>query len=278
MKQEILQKIENLKYLDSGNFFLMAGPCVIEDEKTPFEIAEKIIEITDKYKIPYIFKASYRKANRQKMDSFTGIGDERALKILRTISEVYEIPVVTDIHNEEEAYLTAQYVDILQIPAFLCRQTDLLVAAAKTGRVVNIKKGQFVAPESIKYAAQKVIDTGNNNVILTERGTMLGYQDLVVDFRGIIEMQKTNLPVVLDITHSLQQPNQASGTTGGKPELIETIARAGIAVGVDGIFCETHPNPAVAKSDGSNMLKLDLLEDLLTKLIAISQTVNAFKR
>ncbi len=278
MKQEILKTIENIKYLDSGNFFLMAGPCVIEDEKSPFEIAEKIIEITDKLKIPYIFKASYRKANRQKIDSFTGIGDEKALKILRTIGEVYEIPVVTDIHTEEEAFMTAQFVDILQIPAFLCRQTDLLIAASRTGRVVNIKKGQFVAPESMKYAAQKVIDAGNENVILTERGTMLGYQDLVVDYRGIVEMQKTGLPVVLDVTHSLQQPNQSSGVTGGKPELIETISRAGIAIGVDGIFCETHPNPAVAKSDGANMLRLDLLEDLLIKLVEIRKTINTFNK
>jgi 2-dehydro-3-deoxyphosphooctonate aldolase (KDO 8-P synthase) len=278
MKQEILKTIENIKYLDSGNFFLMAGPCVIEDEKSPFEIAEKIIEITDKLKIPYIFKASYRKANRQKIDSFTGIGDEKALKILRTIGEVYEIPVVTDIHTEEEAFMTAQFVDILQIPAFLCRQTDLLIAASRTGRAVNIKKGQFVAPESMKYAAQKVIDAGNENVILTERGTMLGYQDLVVDYRGIVEMQKTGLPVVLDVTHSLQQPNQSSGVTGGKPELIETISRAGIAIGVDGIFCETHPNPAVAKSDGANMLRLDLLEDLLIKLVEIRKTINTFNK
>jgi 2-dehydro-3-deoxyphosphooctonate aldolase (KDO 8-P synthase) len=276
MKDNILEKIENLRNLESGNFFLMAGPCVVESEKITFETAERILAITEKLKIPFIFKSSFRKANRQRLDSFTGIGDEKALRILRMVGEVYEIPVVTDIHTEEEACLTAQYVDVLQIPAFLCRQTELLIAAAKTGRVINIKKGQFLAAESMQYAAQKVIDSGNNNVILTERGTMFGYHDMVVDFRGIIEMQKTGLPVVLDITHSLQQPNQPGGISGGRPDLIETIAKAGIAVGVDGIFCETHPNPAEAKSDGANMLKLDLLEDLLTKLVAIHKTVSNF--
>lgn len=276
MKKSILKQIDKIKHLDSGNFFLMAGPCVIENEKITFDTAEAILKITDKLKIPFIFKSSFKKANRQKIDSFTGIGDEKALKILRNVSELYEIPVVTDIHTEEEAFLTAQYADVIQIPAFLCRQTDLLIAAARTGRVINIKKGQFLAAESMKFAAQKVIDSGNPNVILTERGSMFGYQDMVVDFRGIIEMQKTGLPVVLDITHSLQQPNQPSGVSGGRPDLIETIARAGVAVGVDGLFIETHPNPAEAKSDGANMLRLDLLEDLLVKLIAIRQAINKF--
>ena len=276
MKKSILKQIDKIKHLDSGNFFLMAGPCVIENEKITFDTAEAILKITDKLKIPFIFKSSFKKANRQKIDSFTGIGDEKALKILRNVSELYEIPVVTDIHTEEEAFLTAQYADVIQIPAFLCRQTDLLIAAARTGRVINIKKGQFLAAESMKFAAQKVIDSGNPNVILTERGSMFGYQDMVVDFRGIIEMQKTGLPVVLDITHSLQQPNQPSGVSGGRPDLIETIARAGVAVGVDGLFIETHPNPAEAKSDGANMLRLDLLENLLVKLIAIRQTISKF--
>jgi 2-dehydro-3-deoxyphosphooctonate aldolase (KDO 8-P synthase) len=276
MNKSVLESIENIKHLNSGNFFLMAGPCVVENEKITFETAERILNITDKLKIPFIFKASYKKANRQRIDSFTGIGDEKALKILKNISEVFEIPIVTDIHTEEEAVLTSQYVDIIQIPAFLCRQTDLLVAAAKTGRVVNIKKGQFVAPDSMKFAAQKIIDSGNKNVIITDRGTMFGYHDIVVDFRGIVEMQKFDLPVVLDITHSLQQPNQSTGISGGKPQLIETMARAGIAIGVDGLFIETHPNPAEAKSDGANMLKLDLLEDILTRLVAIRQTINKF--
>jgi 2-dehydro-3-deoxyphosphooctonate aldolase (KDO 8-P synthase) len=274
MKTSVFDKVDNLKYLDSGNFFLMAGPCIIENEKIAFETAETIQEIADKLKIPFIYKSSYKKANRQRLDSFTGIGDEKALKILRTVGEALDLPTVTDIHTEDDAFLTSQYVDVLQIPAFLCRQTDLLVAAAKTGRVINIKKGQFCAPESMKFAVQKVIETGNKNVILTERGTMFGYQDLIVDFRGIIEMQKTGQPVVLDITHSLQKPNLPTGVSGGCPELIETIARAGIAAGVDGIFIETHPNPAEAKSDGANMLKLDKLEDLLTKLVAIRQTIN----
>jgi 2-dehydro-3-deoxyphosphooctonate aldolase (KDO 8-P synthase) len=276
MNNSVLRQIENIKHLDSGNFFLMAGPCIIENEKITFETAEKILAITDKLKIPFIFKSSYKKANRQRIDSFTGIGDEKALKILKHVSEVLEVPIVTDIHSEEEATLTSQYVDVIQIPAFLCRQTDLLVAAARTGRVINIKKGQFVAPASMQFAAQKVVDSGNKNVILTERGTMFGYQDMVVDYRGIIEMQKFNFPVVLDITHSLQQPNQSTGVSGGKPELIETMARAGVAIGVDGLFLETHPNPAEAKSDGANMLKLDLLEDVLTRLVAIRQTINKF--
>ena len=239
-------EIEKLKYTDSGNFFLMAGPCVIEGESMAMEIAEKIVRMTDALHVPYIFKGSYRKANRSRLDSFTGIGDEKALKILRRVGETYQIPVVTDIHTADEARMAAQYVDVLQIPAFLCRQTDLLVAAAQTGRVVNIKKGQFLSPESMKFAAQKVVDAGNDRVMITERGTTFGYQDLIVDYRGIPVMQKFGFPVVLDATHSLQRPNQDSGVTGGMPELIETIARAGVAVGVDGLFIETHPNPREA--------------------------------
>lgn len=266
-------KLENLKYTDSGNFFLLAGPCVIEGEYMVMDIAEKIVGITESLQIPYIFKGSYRKANRSRLDSFTGIGDEKALKILRKVADTYKIPVVTDIHTAEEAKMAAEYVDVLQIPAFLCRQTDLLVAAAKTGRVVNIKKGQFLSPEAMKFAAQKVVDAGNNDVMITERGTSFGYQDLLVDYRGIPIMQKFGFPVILDATHSLQRPNQDSGVTGGMPELIETIARAGIAVGVDGLFMETHPEPCKAKSDGANMLPLDLLEGLLTRLVCIRQAV-----
>ena len=266
-------KLENLKYTDSGNFFLLAGTCVIEGEYMAMDIAEKIVGITESLQIPYIFKGSYRKANRSRLDSFTGIGDEKALKILRKVADTYKIPVVTDIHTAEEAKMAAEYVDVLQIPAFLCRQTDLLVAAAKTGRVVNIKKGQFLSPEAMKFAAQKVVDAGNNDVMITERGTSFGYQDLLVDYRGIPIMQKFGFPVILDATHSLQRPNQDSGVTGGMPELIETIARAGIAVGVDGLFMETHPEPCKAKSDGANMLPLDLLEGLLTRLVCIRQAV-----
>lgn len=260
---------------EGKNFLLLAGPCVIEGEEMAFDIAAKIKEICDKLEIPFIFKGSYRKANRSRIDSFTGIGDEKALAILKAVGEKFDIPVVTDIHSAEEAAMAAQYVDVLQIPAFLCRQTDLLIAAAKTGKVINIKKGQFLSAESMKFAVDKVRDSGNNNVMLTERGTTFGYQDLVVDYRGIPEMRINNCPVILDITHSLQQPNQTSGVTGGKPELIETIARAGIAVGADGIFIETHPNPAIAKSDGANMLQLDLLEGLLTKLVKLKRTVDS---
>ena len=269
----MIPTIPNLKYTNSNNFFLLAGPCVVESEDLLFEVAEKVVTISDKLKIPYIFKASYRKANRSKKDSFTGIGDIQALEMLAKVRKHFNIPIVTDIHTAEEAAMAAKYVDVLQIPAFLCRQTDLLEAAARTGKVVNIKKGQFLAPSAMKFAAQKVIDAGNSNVMLTERGTTFGYQDLLIDYRGIPEMQETGFPVILDITHSLQQPNQSSGVTGGRPDLIETVAKAGIAVGVDGIFVETHPNPSIALSDGANMLKLEYLEDLLTKLVAIRKTI-----
>ena len=251
------------------NFFLMAGPCVIEGEEMALRIAERCANMTSRLSIPYIFKGSYRKANRSRLDSFTGIGDEKALKILRKVADTFQIPVVTDIHEAAEAAIAAEYVDVLQIPAFLCRQTDLLVAAAKTGKIVNIKKGQFLSPQAMKYAAQKVVEAGNKNVMLTERGTTFGYQDLIIDYRGIPQMQALGFPVVLDATHSLQQPNQTSGVTGGLPQLIETVAKAGIAVGVDGLFVETHENPSVAKSDGANMLRLDLLEPLLEKLVRI---------
>lgn len=270
----MLPVIKNLHHCQSGQFLLMAGPCVIEGEEMAMNIAEKILSISNRYQVPFIFKGSYKKANRSRIDSFTGIGDEKALKILRKVGETFNIPTVTDIHTEQEADLAAAYVDVLQIPAFLCRQTDLLIAAAKTGKVVNVKKGQFLAPESMKFAVEKVRDAGNPNVMITERGTTFGYADLVVDYRGIPEMQKNNCPVILDITHSLQQPNQSSGVTGGKPELIETIARAGIAVGVDGLFLETHPNPTEAKSDGANMLKLDLLDRLLGRLTRLRMVIN----
>ena len=256
------------------NFFLLAGPCVIEGEDMAMRIAERVLSIAADRNIPYVFKGSYRKANRSRLDSFTGIGDENALRVLRRVRETFNIPVVTDIHSAEEAEMAAEYVDILQIPAFLCRQTDLLVAAAKTGRVVNIKKGQFLSPDAMKYAAEKVVSEGGaGNVMLTERGTTFGYQDLVVDFRGIPQMKKFGYPVVMDITHSLQQPNQTAGVTGGMPEMIETIAKAAIAVGADGLFIETHENPAVAKSDGANMLRLDLLEGLLDRLLRVREAV-----
>jgi 2-dehydro-3-deoxyphosphooctonate aldolase (KDO 8-P synthase) len=264
-------KISDLR---NDTFFLLAGPCVVESTDICVEIATSLKEITQRFGINYVFKASYRKANRSRIDSFEGIGDEKALKILADIREKYNIPVVTDIHTAEEAVIAAEYVDILQIPAFLCRQTDLLVAAAQTGKIVNIKKGQFLAPSSMKYVAEKVAESGNHNIMLTDRGTMFGYGDLIVDYRGIVEMQQFGYPVVLDITHSLQQPNQTSGVSGGRPEMIETIAKAGIAVGVDGIFLETHPEPSKARSDGANMLKLDLAEELLRKLHGIRMTVN----
>lgn len=267
-------EIEKLKYARAGNFLLMAGPCVIESEEMAMQIASHIVALTERLHIPYIFKGSYRKANRSRIDSFTGIGDEKALAILRKVGERFDIPVVTDIHTPEEAAMAAPYVDVLQIPAFLCRQTDLLIAAARTGKVVNIKKGQFLSPEAMKFAAQKVVDAGNNRVMLTERGTTFGYQDLVVDFRAIPIMRQTGFPVIIDATHSLQQPNQSAGVTGGMPHLIETIARAGIAVGADGIFIETHPEPHKALSDGANMLRLDLLESLLVPLLAIRRAIN----
>ena len=265
--------IEYLKSSKANNFFLLAGPCVIEGEEMALDIAEKMVMITSQLDIPYVFKGSYRKANRSRIDSFTGIGDEKALKVLKKVRDTFGIPVVTDIHAAEEAAMAAEYVDILQIPAFLCRQSDLLIAAAKTGKVVNIKKGQFLAPDAMKFAAQKVIESGNDQVMLTDRGTTFGYQDLIIDYRGIPKMQETGCPVILDITHSLQQPNTTSGVTGGLPHLIETVAKAGIAVGVDGIFMETHQNPSVAKSDGANMLPLAQVESLLEKLVRIRQAV-----
>lgn len=266
-----MMTIENLN--KSENFFLLAGPCVIEGEDMALRIAERVVKMTDRLDIPYVFKGSYRKANRSRLDSFTGIGDDKALKVLKKVRDTFGVPVVTDIHAPEEAAMAAEYVDILQIPAFLCRQTDLLVAAAKTGKIVNIKKGQFLSPGAMRFAADKVVEAGNNQVMLTERGTTFGYQDLLVDYRGIPEMQSFGHPVVLDVTHSLQQPNQTSGVTGGMPALIETVAKAGVAVGVDGLFMETHEDPTVAKSDGANMLKLDLLEGLLEKLVRIRQAI-----
>lgn len=257
----------------NDNFFLLAGPCAIEGEEMAMRIAEKVLTITDKLHIPYVFKGSYRKANRSRLDSFTGIGDEKALKILRKVGETFHVPTVTDIHETHEAAMAAEYVDVLQIPAFLCRQTDLLVAAAETGKVVNIKKGQFLSPAAMQFAVQKVQDAGNPQVMITERGTTFGYTDLVVDFRGIPQMRQFGVPVVMDVTHSLQQPNQTSGVTGGLPALIGTIAKAAIAVGADGLFIETHPYPAQAKSDGANMLRLDLLEELLTRLVRIREAI-----
>ena len=257
----------------NDQFFLIAGPCAIEGEDMAYRIAERVKVITDRLGIPYIFKGSYRKANRSRIDSFSGIGDERALKIIQGVGERFGVPTTTDIHADEEAAMAAAYVDVLQIPAFLCRQTSLLVAAAETGKVVNIKKGQFLSPGAMQHAQQKIIDSGNDQVWMTERGVTFGYTDLVVDFRGIPTMQSFGAPVVLDCTHSLQQPNQNSGVTGGRPAMIETIARAGVAVGVDGLFLETHYNPAEAKSDAANMLPLDQLEPLLEKLVRIRQAI-----
>jgi 2-dehydro-3-deoxyphosphooctonate aldolase (KDO 8-P synthase) len=267
--------IPQIKHIESGNFFLLAGPCAIEGEEMALRIAEKLVGISDKLEIPLVFKGSFKKANRSRIDSFSGIGDEKALKILRKVSEEFQVPTVTDIHTNEDADRAAEYVDVLQIPAFLVRQTDLVVAAANTGKTVNLKKGQFMSPESMKHAVQKVLDCQNNNVMVTDRGTMFGYQDMIVDFRGIPSMQQF-ATTVLDVTHSLQQPNQTIGVTGGRPDMIETIARAGISVGVDGLFIETHFDPANAKSDGANMLHLDHFEGLMTRLVAIRKTITSF--
>ena len=268
-----LQDVPKLKHTNSNNFFLLCGPCAIESEDMALRIAEKVVRITNDLNIPYVFKGSFKKANRSRIDSFTGIGDEKALKILKKVSETFDIPTVTDIHEVSDAIKAAEYVDVLQIPAFLVRQTDLVVAAAKTGKVVNLKKGQFMSPEAMKHAVQKVKDSGNENAWITDRGTMFGYQDMIVDFRGIPTM-KQYAPTVLDVTHSLQQPNQSIGVTGGRPDMIETIARAGVVNNVDGLFIETHFDPANAKSDGANMLHLDNLEKLLINLVAIRKTVN----
>ena len=268
-----LSEIPNIQHTQTNNFFLLAGPCAIEGEDMALRIAEKVLEITNKLEIPYIFKGSFKKANRSRIDSFTGIGDEKALKILRKVSETFKIPTVTDIHQASDAAMAAEFVDVLQIPAFLVRQTDLVVAAAKTGKVVNLKKGQFMSPEAMSHAVQKVKDTGSDKAWITDRGTMFGYQDMVVDYRGIPTM-KQYAPVILDVTHSLQQPNQSIGVTGGRPEMISTIARAGIVTGADGLFIETHFDPANAKSDGANMLDIANLEKLLTDLVAIRKTIN----
>ena len=270
-----LSHIPQISHLDSGNFFVLAGPCAIEGEEMALRIAEHLVTISNKLEIPFVFKGSFKKANRSRVDSFTGIGDEKALKILRKVSETFKVPTITDIHTNEDAKMAAEYVDILQIPAFLVRQTDLVVAAAETGKTVNLKKGQFMSPESMKHAVQKVLDSQNEKVMVTDRGTMFGYQDMIVDFRGIPTM-KSFATTVLDVTHSLQQPNQMSGVKGGRPEMIETIAKAGIVTGVDGIFIETHFDPANAKSDGANMLHLDYFENLMTKLVAIRKTINTF--
>ena len=268
--------IPGLKFKESGNFLLIAGPCVVENEEVVNETAASLLELSEKYHIPFVFKASYRKANRSKADSFSGIGDIKALEILAKMKSRYSVPVITDIHNPDEAAMAAEYVDVLQIPAFLCRQSDLLLAAAKTGKWVNIKKGQFLSGASMAFAVEKVREAGNDRIMLTDRGNTFGYQDLVVDFRNIPEMQKNGVPVIMDITHSLQQPNQSTGVTGGQPALIETIGKAAIATGADGIFIETHPDPSVALSDGANMLKLSQMEKLLKKLIALRNTVNSF--
>ncbi len=270
--------IPNLKFVESDNFLLIAGPCVVESEEIVFTVAEQVIKLADKYRIPYIFKASYRKANRSKSDSFTGIGDRQALEILESVRKHLSVPVITDIHNPDEAAMAAEYVDVLQIPAFLSRQTDLLIAAAKTGKWINIKKGQFLSGASMIFAVEKVRDAGNNLIMLTDRGNMFGYQDLVVDFRNIPIMQRTGVPVIMDITHSLQEPNQEKGVSGGQPEMIETIGKAAISVGADGIFLETHPDPSKALSDGANMLKLSELENLLVKLVELRKTISNFKK
>ena len=271
----MLTSIPHIKNTDSGNFFLIAGPCVVESEEITYKIAHRLQQITNRLQIPFIFKASYRKANRTRLDSYTGMGDELALGLLRKTGDKLALPLLTDIHESREAAIAAEYVDVLQIPAFLCRQTDLLVAAAKTNKTVNVKKGQFLSADSMKFAVNKIRESGNDRVMLTERGTMLGYHDLVVDFRSISVMRKLNVPVIVDITHSLQQPNQASGVTGGQPEMIATIAKAAIAVGADGIFLETHPDPSQALSDGANMLPLHLVEELLIQLVKIRKAITA---
>ncbi|HLN55932.1 MAG TPA: 3-deoxy-8-phosphooctulonate synthase [Bacteroidales bacterium] len=269
--------IPAIKFRESGNFLLISGPCVVESEDIVFRTAEHLVELSEKYSIPFVFKSSYRKANRSKAGSFTGIGDFQALEILARVREKFSVPVITDIHNPGEAQIASGYVDALQIPAFLCRQTDLLVAAAKTGKWINIKKGQFLSGAAMRFAVEKVMDAGNDRIILTDRGNMFGYTDLVVDFRNIPDMQKIGVPVVMDITHSLQQPNQEAGVSGGRPDMIETIGRAAISIGTDGIFIETHPDPSIAKSDGANMLKLSLMDGLLRNLTLIRKTVNSLK-
>jgi 2-dehydro-3-deoxyphosphooctonate aldolase (KDO 8-P synthase) len=268
--------IPGIKYRDTDNFLLIAGPCVVEGREIVFKIADYLTRLSDDLHLPFVFKASYRKANRSKIDSFSGIGDIKALEILAEVREKYAVPVITDIHNPHEADIAARYADILQIPAFLCRQTDLLVAAANTGKWINIKKGQFVSGSSMRFAVEKVRDAGNDRILVTDRGNMFGYQDIVVDFRNIPEIKKTGVPVIMDITHSLQQPNQDTGVSGGIPEMIETIGRAAISVGADGIFMETHPDPSSAKSDGANMLKLTETDTLLKKLLALRATINSF--
>jgi len=269
----MIKHISFLSQMRHDRFFLMAGPCVVENEEMPFQIAEELVRITSQLDIPLIFKASYKKANRSRIDSFSGIGDLKALKILKQVSERFNVPIVTDIHTAEEAAIAAEFVDVLQIPAFLCRQTELLIAAAKTGKVVNIKKGQFLSGKSMQYAVEKVLQSGNDKVFLTDRGNMYGYQDLVVDFRNIWDMKNIGVPVVVDVTHSLQQPNQDSGVTGGQPHMISLISKAAIASGADGIFLETHPEPAKALSDGANMLPLNLLEELLLKLVRVREAI-----
>ena len=269
----MISKLNNLKFTDENNFFLIAGPCAIEDKDLSLNIARNIANICDKLKIPFIFKGSFKKANRSRLDSYTGMGDESALNIIQSIGEELKIPTITDIHSVEDVQKAKKYVDILQIPAFLCRQTDLIIAAAKTNKFINIKKGQFLSANQMQHIIEKIKSTNNNNIMLTERGSMFGYSDLIVDFRSIPLMKKLNYPVILDVTHSLQQPNQEEGVTGGNPEMIETIAKAGVACGIDGLFIETHPNPFQAKSDGANMLKLDNLEDLLVKLLKIRKAL-----
>ncbi len=274
---DAVKNIPGIRFSESGNFLLLSGPCVIESEEIVFETAEHLVFLSEKYRIPFVFKSSYRKANRSRIDSFAGIGDIKALKILAAVRDKFSVPVVTDIHNPDEADMAAEYADVLQIPAFLCRQTDLLVAAGKTGKWINIKKGQFLSGASMRFAVDKVRETGNNNIMLTDRGNTFGYQDLIVDFRNIPTMQETGVPVIMDITHSLQEPNQAGGVSGGRPGMIETIGKAAISVGADGIFIETHPDPSVAKSDGANMLKLSEMDQLLYRLVELRKTINSFK-